>query len=146
MPCAGLAVYAAVYALAAVGKAENMVKLLLGGGYAAGIFAEDHIYKLLGKLHALFLRHDAVPYDIYRYLGVNKAQSVYVKVKIGIYFDYILAHHAAAWNIFYKRNGAVQTVQPQQLIYLHCPPCVYMINDYTVSYGIHLHFLHLQKL
>ena len=43
MPGAGLAVYAAVYALAAVGKAEKKVKLLLGGGYAAGIFAEDHI-------------------------------------------------------------------------------------------------------
>jgi len=47
MPCAGLAVYAAVYALAAVGKAENMVKLLLGGGYAAGISLRNYMIHLV---------------------------------------------------------------------------------------------------
>ena len=135
--CLGVAVKASVFALAV--KQEDMLQLLLGAAYAAGIAAADNVAQSLGQLNVLFLGDDAVFYNINGNMGADVANNVKINVKAAVYLDNVLAAHNLTGGVLDKGNRAVQSVKLQQLIELHCLTGGNVVNNDTVYNAVYLH-------
>ena len=93
-----------------------MGQLLLGGGDATGVLAEENVGQLLRKGCAALLDQLAVADDVDGDIGVDIAENVHVQLNVGIDLDDVLLAHAAAADVFDNSHGAVQLVQMQILV------------------------------
>lgn len=138
--CLSLAVDTAVNFIVSVCQLENMLKLLLAGGYTSRVFALDNIYKLFGHLDNVLINENAVFYDIDSYIGIDVADNIKAYGNIGVDFDNILFAHFAARDVFDYRNRAVELVKTEKLIQAHTVACRDMVDDNTVIDRIYIHF------
>ena len=136
----GFAIYTSVYLFfARPRKLENMRKLLLGGGYAAGIFALKNIFELCGERYLFLVNELAVLDDINGNAGVNIAENIEVNIIVGVDLNDILFAELAGHYIFDDGDGAVQLVKLKEIVNLHTLSGLDMVDNYAVFDGIYVH-------
>lgn len=130
--CLCFAVNAAVNSLFTVRKAENMLQFLLNGGDAPGIFAFEHIGKLLGQAYGFLVKKLAVLDKVESHSRVNIADYIEVNGDIGINLDYILLAHFAGMDILDNGDGAIELVETEKLIKPHTAAGSDVVYNYAV--------------
>ena len=86
----GVAVFALVEAFGAVGQNQSRFYVVLGLGYAAGIFTGENALNAGRQLHIDFADDFFVFNYVYADIRVNKAQNRVINVDDVINFDYVL--------------------------------------------------------
>ena len=74
------AVFAAIQFLFLVGKNKDVRKFLFDGSDAAGIFAADHVFDLLGEMEALFLYDLTVFDDVYSDIVIDETKHIQIQL------------------------------------------------------------------
>ena len=134
-----LAVDAAVNAGIGIGEGKDMGQLLLGGGDATGVLAEENIRQLGGQHGAALLDQLAVSDDVDGDIGIDIAEDVHIQLDVGVDLDDVLLAHLAAVAVLDDGNRAIQLVQMEQVVDLHAATGGDVVNDYTVFDGIDVH-------
>ena len=117
--CFFFTVLASVYFVLGIGKNEDVRKLLLDGGDAAGVLTFDYVYDFFGKGKGLFL------YDLTAFNHVNgdvvvdKAKNLKVKhFDVAFYFQNVFFAHFIASNVFNDGYGVVNLVEAELIVYV----------------------------
>ena len=135
----GFAIEATVYLLIFIGQLKDMRELLLAGGNASGVLAEDDIGQLFGQFNGFFLDDLTVFDDVDGDARINVTQHINVNFIIKVDLDDILLAHTAALNVFDDGNRAIELVKSQESIYLHGLACGDMVDNDTVFDRVNIH-------
>lgn len=137
--CLGVAVDAAIFGGFLICEHEDMLDLLLCGGYAARILAAHNVFDALGKLEITFFDYSAVMDNVHRCAGADNSEGTEVYVDLVGDLDYILRAVLTAACILDYRDLAVQRIEVELIIDLHRLACGDMIDYDAVDDGIYVH-------
>jgi hypothetical protein len=95
VPCGPylIAVFAAVGPQLGILQMKNMRDVFFGGGDAPGVLAEKNVFNLFGELEFDLFGDLFMLDDVYRDIGIDKAQNVKVDSNSVIDLDDVLAAH-----------------------------------------------------
>ena len=118
-----------------------MGQFLLHGGDAAGIGAADDVGDGGGQLELFFLHDPAAVDDVDGDVGVDEPQGVQIEVDPVLDLHDVLAARLAAAGVFNDGYAAVQPVQTQDLIDLHAPAGLNVVDDQPTLYAVYVHLI-----
>ena len=110
------AVEAAVDLLLPVGEPEDVVQLLLGGGDAPGVLAEQHVGEGLGEGHLALLHQRAVADDVHGGTRVHVGHHVQIDGDVRVDLDNVLLAHLPAVDVPDDGHGEVGFVELQKVV------------------------------